>query len=147
MNLRTKLAYCLAFRYGSEAYLNSECFVDTQQFAKFVCNFYSDKRHQGKSPVVIHHDKKYKGKMPIWAAVELLSFGTLSRVYANLRPDLQKQVSKTFLSDADTFVIGSDFLRGWFKSLVELRNACAHFDRLYNKRFISPPKLFKEHKE
>lgn len=146
INLRTKLAYCLAFRYGSEAHLKSECFDDIQQFAKFVCNFYNDKKHQGKSPVVLHHEKKYKGKMPIWAAVELLTFGTISRVYSNLKPNLQKQVAKTFLSDMDSFFVGGDYLKGWFKSLVELRNSCAHFDRLYNKRVTSPPKLFKEHK-
>ncbi|HCX5354357.1 TPA: Abi family protein, partial [Escherichia coli] len=36
------------------------------------------------------------------------------------------------------------YLESWLQTLSNVRNVCAHFGRLYNKRLTFPPKLFKE---
>ena len=146
IDLRTSIAYSLAFKYGSEAYLRSDCFNDVEQFARFACNFYNDKK-RNRSLIVRHHVDKYDGKIPIWAVVEIFTFGTMSKLYSNLTTEIQKKIAKTFLQDADNYIIGVGYLKGWLKSLVEIRNICAHFDRLYNRIFLSPPKLYKEHSD
>ena len=50
-----------------------------------------------REPFVIHHKEKYNGKFPIWAVIELISFGALSRMYSNLKREDQRIVSRELL--------------------------------------------------
>jgi len=38
----------------------------------------------------------------------------------------------------------SEYLKSWLKSLVLVRNLCAHYRRLYRRTFAFPPKLSKK---
>lgn len=57
------------------------------KFEKALSNFERERdrgRDQGV-PCVVHNMDKY-GKLPVWAAVESMSLGTLSMLYGNLDP-------------------------------------------------------------
>src|SRR5699024_8675465 len=40
-----------------------------------------------------------------------------------------------------------DYIRTWLYSLSNLRNKCAHYGRLYNKKLTITPKLFRADKK
>jgi abortive infection bacteriophage resistance protein len=67
-------------------------------------------------------------------ATELISFGTLSQMYANLRKSLRKKIAREFDQPATVFV-------SWLHALTAVRNACAHHARLWNKELAVKPEL------
>lgn len=146
ISLRTYMAYHLSIKYGAEAHKNSDLFKDKELY-----NGYDDiygKHHKGlieeiefeirnnkKELFVKHHLKKYKGHFPIWVAIELFSFGMLSKTYANLNTIDQKIISK------NCFGTNNQLLESWLNNLSYIRNICAHYGRLYNKKMAIAPKL------
>ncbi|MCQ9387154.1 Abi family protein [Brevibacterium sp. 50QC2O2] len=89
---------------------------------------------------VAHHKKKYGGKLPIWAAVEVMDWGTLSHLYGMAPGCARNPV-------ADACGLRAPQLESWLKSLNILRNYAAHHARLFNRvfdikpRFSSDPRL------
>lgn len=72
-------------------------------------------------------------KMPVWAAVEVFSFGTLSRTLERSKnQDIPKQV-------AQNLDIAWSGFTSQVKSFVYLRNRCAHHSRLWNHSVIDAP--------
>ena len=73
--------------------------------------------------------------LPIWAAVEVFSFGTLSRsIEASQKTGVTKQI-------AESIGIPQSYLPQIIKSFVYLRNRCAHHSRLWNHSVIDAPSL------
>lgn len=85
-----------------------------------------------------HHFKKYDGIIPIWAAIEVTSFGFISKLYRNLNEDIKKHIAKIYYN------VPYYYLESWLQSLSNVRNVCAHYGRLYNKKLTFKPRLFKE---
>ncbi|MDB9741392.1 Abi family protein [Akkermansiaceae bacterium] len=75
-------------------------------------------------PFVAHNMSK-QNKLPIWVAIEIFDFGTLSRLYSGMRKvDRIKIADKYELSEKD--------LRSLLRSLNFIRNVSAHHSRLWN---------------
>ena len=55
-----------------------------------------------------------------------------------MKEEDQKEISKSFGTSPK-------YLRTWLKSLVEVRNICAHYGRIYNRPLTSSPKLYSEY--
>ncbi len=66
-----------------------------------------------------------------------MSFGNLSSLFSILQDDDQKAIANYYKTDAK-------YLKNWILCLVEVRNICAHFTRLYNMPLKENPKLYKE---
>ncbi len=64
-------------------------------------------------------------------ALEVISLGTLSRIYASLNKDATKKlVAKSFgLNDVK-------ILENWLHAISNLRNCCAHHSRIWNRRIM-----------
>ena len=62
--------------------------------------------------------------MPIWAAVELLSFGTVVKLYNNMQTRDKAAVAKAFGTP-------HHYLYSWLRLFVEVRNICAHYGRRF----------------
>ena len=74
---------------------------------------------------------------PSWMIIECLSFGTVSKAYANLKDrGIRKEVG-------DTLGQFSEILKSWMKALTYTRNVCAHHSRLWNRFFINKPRKVK----
>ncbi|MDP2187512.1 MAG: Abi family protein [Sphingobacteriaceae bacterium] len=74
---------------------------------------------------------------PAWKTLELASFGSLSKLYGNL---------KNTISSKDTIAkelgaVNHTYLPSWLQSISQLRNYCAHHSRLWNKNLPGSPKL------
>lgn len=134
IRLRAEIAYHLSTTYGNISHLNSELFVNRKNHLLFLSIYYSGLNASGSVPYVKHNIEKY-GELPIWAAVETLTFGTLSKFYGNLKTEIQKPIAKAFNSDVRRFT-------GWLSSLCELRNRCAHSNRIYNISLTNNVKLY-----
>lgn len=82
--------------------------------------------------------------MPVWAAFELFSFGMLSKLYSNLNPKIQRDFVNSQLGKSKDY---TRCLPSWLKSLVEVRNICAHYGRLYNRVLSSTPRILPAHQK
>jgi abortive infection bacteriophage resistance protein len=73
-------------------------------------------------------------KVPIWAAIEVISFGSISKMYSRWKDDdVKKEVSKRFKS-----LKNYKHTVGIIRSLVNLRNLCAHQARIWNRELTAP---------
>lgn len=141
VQLRAKLSYHLAMTYGSTGYTNSANFrldKQSQGSHKSLMNkFNIEVRREDDLAFVRHHQTKYGGKFPIWAALELFSFGMIAQLYAMMTEDDQWAISREYRLTPEEFsaLIGA---------AVDVRNICAHYARLYNQPIedhpILPPK-------
>lgn len=85
-----------------------------------------------------HHDRKYgKAKHPpAWKTLQVLSFGTLSRIYGNIRKDIrEKQIMAKVYG-----LPREEWLHSWMHALSVLRNYCAHHSRISYRIVPFPPK-------
>lgn len=135
---RTRVAYALGGKTGPLGYLDPKWFIQEGYHRAFVDTLQSDTR-SSREPFVRHHNAHYGGNLPIWVAVEVMSFGTVSRLYANLQPDLQEEVARLY-AGISRYLLGS-----WVWSAVVTRNICAHRGRLYGRHFDATPKLPRRH--
>lgn len=136
VRLRAELSYHLAIKYGNVAHLSSAITVDKSQFFKFLSSYYTEIDRKKKTAFVAHHITEY-GELPVWVAVELLTFGSLSMYYSNLILE-----DRTLI--ANSFGIDVSRLPGWFECLCEIRNICAHNGRIYNRALSKSPKMYTE---
>lgn len=90
---------------------------------------------RSKEEFVRHFKKKYPhSNMPIWMAVELWDFGSLSHFFAGMSFKDQSLIAGRYgLSSGNE-------LKSWLHCLNFVRNTCAHHGRLWNKPFVIMPK-------
>ena len=138
IQLRAKIAYRLAMTYGSLGYTKAENFRGDRQsqgWFKDVHNkFRTEVRRCDDLAFVRHHKNKYGGKFPIWAAVELFSFGMLGQLFSIMKEEDQRAVANDYGMDAQA-------LSKLVSAAIDVRNICAHYNRLYNQAIEDQPEL------
>lgn len=95
---------------------------------------YERELRQSREDFVAHHAQKYGGRLPVWAAVELLDWGSLTYLYGFAPRGVQDVV-------ADACGLTAPQLLSWLKALNLVRNTCAHHGRLFNRVHTITPKL------
>ena len=144
IELRTQIAYHLSLTYGPEGYANPANFINRLDRNRNSIHeitmekFYNEVKHQKNLPCVKHHQMKYGGRFPAWAAVELFTFGMLSSLYSIMKTPDQKKIASFYGIDAK-------HLNSWMQSLVDVRNKCAQYGRIYNMPLPRTPSLYKEY--
>ena len=133
VNLRSTLAYYHAQKYGSLGYLDNRNYYPKHDHTKLLSRIDAEKKKRKDEPFVKHHVNKYGGVFPIWVAIELFTFSTLSHFYSDLPVDDQKYIARNFYNTHNKT------LRSWLRCSTDLRNFCAHFGRLYFRIFTSIP--------
>lgn len=81
-----------------------------------------------------HYNSKYGNPAlpPSWMTLEVLSLGTLSRLYKTLKKSSVKtQIAKDFGLPNDKI------LSNWLYSISLWRNYCAHHSRIWNRRSVA----------
>lgn len=146
IQLRTQISYHLAMNYGPEGYMDASNFSDkTNKHNRsiheiIISNFRKECDRQKNLPFVKHHNQEYGGHFPIWVATELFTFGNLSSLYSILKINDKKEIASLY----DT---KPEYLTSWILAMVELRNICAHYSRLYNMPLKQKPRLYSEHRK
>lgn len=126
VSFRTYIAYTLAMKHGSDGYLNPDNFKDREFFNKFIDTLNTEKNNHKNKSFIKHHDDKYGGELPIWVAVEIISFGALSKLYSNMIPEDTRFIKNNLCN------VNPRLISTWLHSLSHLRNICAHYSRIYN---------------
>lgn len=72
--------------------------------------------------------------LPLWIAVGEMEFGTIVYFYAHSEKSIRKSIAAEWSVDTAT-------LSTWLTSLRVLRNACAHHARIWNKSFLTTPRM------
>ena len=101
--------------------INSE--VDRNSKAAFVKNF---------------RNNYETDEIPMYALIELFSFGTLSKFYKNMKQEDKKAI-------AQIYGVKYTYLESWIEHLSFVRNICAHYGRLYNVNLSKTPALYKQY--
>lgn len=141
VNVRCRVANYFAENYGVLGYLDASNFISKEYYEIFLNDIDEEIGRNAKAPFVKNFRENYKGGMlPIYALVEIFSFGTLSKFYKNMKNVDKKEIAKTF-------GIGYTYLESWLESIAYVRNICAHYGRLYNAKLTKTPRLYDEYRD
>jgi abortive infection bacteriophage resistance protein len=121
--LRGAIVSQVAVAHGPHFYLEPTHFDRLGAFVDFYQTACREKRYLG----IRHYESRYSQPdvPPIWAIMEAITYGTLSRLFAGLCLSHRKAVALRFGYDEKV-------LASWFRSLNLVRNMCAHHNRLWN---------------
>jgi abortive infection bacteriophage resistance protein len=137
ISVRTRIAQEIGFLNDPFFHRNKQIFLPRLHtdwdvwYAKIT-----DETKRSQELFVKHFENKYTEfpDVPIWVLTELMSFGSLSKLYACLQPKYQKPASKFFGTPHVVLV-------SWLHSLTNIRNLCAHHSRLWDRNLSIPPKV------
>ena len=139
INVRCRISNYFAGKYGVLGYLEADNFTDRKYHEEFLRDIEEEIGRNSKAPFVRNFRENYKGgSLPIYALVEVFSFGTLSKFYKNMKNADKKAI-------AQTFGVGYTYIESWLESISYVRNICAHYGRLYNAKLSKTPILYKEY--
>ena len=141
ISLRCKVANYFCEKYGVTGYLEKENFEDENHHQDFLDSINDELKRNSRAPFVKNFQENYEGgQLPLYALVEIISFGTLSKLYKNLKRPDKKAIGKQF-------GVGYTYFESWIESLAHVRNICAHYGRLYNAKIPKTPILYREYSE
>lgn len=149
--LRTKLAYLLGNKYNSFGYtaksnLNLNPNLQQQhkkkeyikrnldKYEKLLQNI-EDSMRSSKEDFIHHFITSYTNQYPpIWIAIELFTLGMTLTMLKSLL-DQDKLILSSELDVSNKVFIS------WIQSINILRNACAHYGRLWKRDRLGMPKI------
>ena len=137
VSVRTKIIKHLAIQFGAFWFMDSNYATNETRFA---ANLAVIRKEVSRShdDFITEHFRKYSEPdlPPVWKTLEVISMGTLSKLYANFSDSATKHaVAREFGLNHHKF------LRSWLECLAVLRNCCAHHSRLSNRVFPVKPMM------
>lgn len=143
VSMRTYIGYYHAKTFGALGYYKEETFDNADRFHKFEAAYKEAIEEYGNKEVFVkHHNDTYDGQFPIWLLVELLTFGSLSRLFKNLTADVREEICKNNYGKIKDTYIGN-----WLQGCTILRNICAHRGRLFNRQIPFSLRLSRKDKQ
>lgn len=136
VSLRTQLAYHLSHNHNTaHPHLMPDLFFNPVLYGSCVNKLDADIK-RSKEEFIKHLTSKYEElQPPIWAVVELMTMGQLSKWFSNIKSRQDRQsISRIYGLDEKVMVSFCEHL-----SLV--RNHAAHHARLWNRDFTKTPML------
>lgn len=136
--IRAQLAFQLGHRYGSHPHLDGTLFKSAKKDWNYAVQLQQLCKEARKSKEIFiqHFLSKYLEPLPpVWAVVEIMTLGQLSKWYANLKSGADRnRVAHVY--DCDEVNLTS-----FLHHLTTMRNLCAHHSRLWNRDFTFAFKL------
>lgn len=129
ISMRASIAYYIAHNHGAFAHEQDTIFFDRckGRHPEWLEQVHKE-TERSKETFIQHYRNTYADfpALPIWMAVEVMSFGALSQLFHNLRRGDQIGIAK-----------GMGFhhriLASWLHTFTYVRNLCAHHSRLWNR--------------
>jgi abortive infection bacteriophage resistance protein len=133
ISLRTKLIYHLSFQYGSDWYLKPDLFNDKKRYTSFLAKLFQDLSNNSEEFILKHFDNHPKEHPESWKAMEVLTLGSLSKLYQNINHQLpeKNKIAQEF------GLYNQKFLSSWLLTITVIRNIIAHHSRLWNRVIIN----------
>ena len=134
---RNRLSEELSLTYGAHPYFEKNAFKNLGHQSKALQTCYS-LFNKTKDPRAKHYREHYSKPSlpPIWTFKEFLTFGAAASFYNALSTLHQSNIAAYFgVNNLPVF-------KSWLQGLVDLRNICAHHDRLFNRHFQKQPRRY-----
>lgn len=136
--LRTQMVEHFSLKYGPFGYIDKRNFnpkFTSNEHYRLLTTIRDATKHS-KEIFVTHFFGKYgsENDLPLWMAVEVMSFGHLFTFFRNLN-----QLDKQTLSQHIGVV--AKVLDSWLHMFNYVRNLCAHHGRLWNRELSISPLL------
>lgn len=149
--LRARLSQALLIHGDALIIYDPSIFKNKQHYWSNMASVASE-IVRSKDAFIKHDFEKYEGGIPVWAVVEVLSFGVLSKIIKNLKygantsfDELAKQYR--YQTKKGNWVSPSgQMLSSWIQSVSTLRNICAHSGRIYSRAIDTRPRILDEDK-
>lgn len=131
---RSRLAYALATKSSPTSYLTRDVYsAETVTRDGRVVELRDEllvdvqrELRRSKEDFIVHHTRRGH-PVPIWGAVEALTFGAVSKIYRLVdHDDVRYMTAKSFGLDPER-------TQSAVRALAVLRNVCAHHGRLWNR--------------
>lgn len=134
--VRTAVTYEMAHAYGAFAHAKANSFAYDQAWHADWLATIETEIDRARETFIDHYKAKYDGypRLPIWMATEVMSLGSISKMYKGMHPANQKAV-------ATRFGVAHTVLSSWLHSVSVVRNICAHHGRLWNRVLGVSPAL------
>jgi len=132
ISARAAISNYHAVKYGAAGYLNADSFDRRHNHRVFLSKVTRMIEKNADLSFVRHHNSKYGGEFPLWVIMELFSFGTLVYFFQDMTLLDKKEISKHY------FGLDSRIAEDWLERLSDLRNHCAHYNRVYGNRLGEP---------
>ena len=129
--MRAQYSHWMETLHGQFAHHDAELFLRRENYEKAIGYYDTEaKRRIRKNRKLAETAKRNDGRLPIWHAVECMTLGTLSMLFANTADtEVTKQVS-------NSLGVTKDELSSWLRTIADVRNICAHFDPYTVRREI-----------
>lgn len=136
VSLRTQIAYSLSHNHDTaHPHLKPELFLNPIHYGSCVHKIESDVK-RSKEDFIKHLTNKYDDLLPpIWATVELMTMGQLSKMFSNIKTRKDRQ------SISRIYELDEKILTSFCEHLSLVRNTAAHHARLWNRDFSKTPIL------
>lgn len=135
--LRTSVIQNFSMKYGSFWFMNPSLFKDKKIHTACI-NAIQVELSRTKEDFIRDHYAKYDtpDMPPSWKTLEVVSFGTLGKLYSNFTDTpIKKHIARSFN------VPQHEYLDSWIVALTALRNCCAHHARVWNRIYPMKPQL------
>lgn len=139
VTFRCRISNYFGIKYGVTGYIDPNNFDNPVFHQEIIDEINSSINRNSMSPFVKNFRNNYEdGTLPIYAVCEVITFGTLSKIYKNMKADDKKVIATEY---GTSYV----YLESWMESIAHVRNICAHYGRLYNNKLTKTPKLYKQY--
>jgi len=133
--IRAKMIYILSHKYGPFWYTENSLFSNRNKHNDFLTKFNDEYVRCDEDFIKSFRNKYTNPYPPDWMAMEIMSFGSLSKIYENLTNSHEKK------QIAEHFQLPTVFFISWLHYIICLRNICAHHSRIWNKTIGVRPKI------
>ena len=134
ITMRANISNYHALKYGALGYLNEASFDTRHNHKQFLKKIDRLIESNTGEELVTHHMKKYGGAFPLWVIMEFFSFGMLNSFYSDMSTEDKRAIAEK------AFGYPYRSVENWLICLSDLRNHCAHYNRLYANRMSVVPK-------
>lgn len=137
---RAAIIHHVSMKYGAFWFADKSLFTSEWMFKDNLAHIEQELK-RSKEDFINDHFIKYDNPTfpPVWKTLEIVSFGTLSKLYDNLADNSVKKVIARELGLPQHI-----YLESWIKSIAALRNCVAHHARVWNRRYPVKPQLPKK---
>jgi len=125
--VRAKMIYVFSHSHGPFWYTDSGNFSNANSHSETLNKIFTEYKRSDAQFIKAFRNKYNDKFPPSWTAFEIISFGTISWLYAKINPGRSKREVAAY------FGLRDKVFESWLHGLVYLRNVCAHHSRLWNR--------------
>lgn len=134
-NIKSLISYRISENYGHDNFLkysnfNTSMKDSDKQISAVLADIQRQVAYNTSDPCIQHYLQKY-GYLPMWVLNNILTFGTISKLYSIMKVHDRQSISKIFK-------VLDNHLESFLYYLSIVRNFSAHGNRLYCLRTTRP---------